>query len=107
MASIKETATDILNRCKERTLEDGYRVTTKRLEEPFCEHLWTREFAVSGEKIVHEYFIVSFHSGSVRLEMNQVGPGREAKWVNKAEFYFQCLSVNAIAAAMESIIEND
>lgn len=106
MANIAETAIGVLNRCKEATLEDGWHVTEELLDEKFAEHLWSTELEVSGRKFIHEFYIVSLRSGIVRLEMVVKGPDVDASAIPMAKFHFRYLTVQAIAAAMEAIIEN-
>lgn len=106
MANVAETAIGVLNRCKEATLEHGWHATEELLDEKFAEHLWSTELEVSGRKFIHEFFVVSLRSGIVRLEMVVKGPDVDTSAILMAKFHFRYLSVKAIAAAMEAIIEN-
>lgn len=105
MNNIDQTAQDILNRCKDATLEDGWIATEELLgEKDFVEHVWTNTFKVEGKTILHEFYIISKRSGIVRLEMTVKGDGIERKTVLLAEFYLSYLTTNVIAKAMEAII---
>lgn len=105
MTNIKETAIDVLNRCKERTLENGFLVTEEPLDEKFAEHLWTSEFKIEGETIRHEFFLSSERSGIVQLDMHVVGGHETLNAVTLTKFYFKYLSVHTIAAAVAAIVE--
>ena len=105
MANIKETAIDVLNRCKEQTLENGFLVTEEPLDEKFVEHLWTSEFEIAGETIKHEFFLSSERSGIVQLDMYVVVKGERPNAVTLAKFHFKYLSVHTIAAAVADIVE--
>ena len=105
MANIRKTAVDILERCRDRTLKDGYQATEEVLEEPFVEHLWTTEFKIAGNKIVHEFVITSGRSGIVDLDMYVSESDGLMEAGTIAEFHFKYLSVNTIASAMAEIVE--
>lgn len=106
MANVKETAVDVLNRCIDRTFENGLIATENLLDEKFVEHLWTNEFTIDGNKIFHEYFISSERSGIVHLNMCVIGPdGQKSEALTLATFYFKYLSVNTLASAIAAIVE--
>lgn len=106
MANVADTAIGVLNRCKEVTLEHGCYATEELLDEKFAEHLWSTELEVSGRKFIHEFYVVSLRSGICRLGMVVKGPNVDTSAIPMAKFHFRYLSVKAIAAAMEAIIEN-
>lgn len=106
MANIKETAVDILNRCKDSTLENGLIATENLLDEKFIEHLWTRNFIIDGNKISHEFFISSGRSGIVHLDMCVIGPdGQKSETLTLAKFHFRYLTVDTLASAIAAIVE--